>query len=86
MSKKTFELTDTKAIRVEAIEINGANFISLRQMYRTKGQPEWQHAKQGINLPAGDAERIAKMILKFDTSGSTKFKHLELGKKGKEDE
>jgi Transcriptional Coactivator p15 (PC4) len=82
MSKKTFELSETKAIRVEAVEINGANFISLRQLYKTKKAPdEWQYGKQGITLPVEEAARIAKMITKFATDDSTTFKTLELGKK-----
>jgi hypothetical protein len=83
MSKKTFELTETKAVRVEAVEINGANFISLRQMYRTKNDPTdptWKHGKQGITLPVEEAARIAKMITKFATSEDTTFTQLQLGK------
>jgi len=81
MSKKTFELTDTKAIRIEAVEINGANFISLRQMYKTKKVTEWQHGKQGITIPADEAARIARMISKFASDESTVYKTLDLGRK-----
>lgn len=84
MSKKTFELTDSKAIRVEAVEINGSNMISLRQLYKTKKNPEWSHGRQGITLPVEEAARIAKMITRFATDDSTEFTILDL-KRGKDD-
>jgi hypothetical protein len=81
MSKKTFELTETKAIQVEAIEIKGQRSVSLRQMYKTRNDPNWKHGKQGITLPLEEAARIAKMITKFATSDETTFKEIEVGKK-----
>ncbi len=80
MTKKTFEITASKAISVEAVEINGARGISVRQMYKKKGQEEWQMARQGIILPLDFAVEIAKRISKFASSEGTTFKSLEVGK------
>lgn len=87
MSKKTFELSDTKAIRVQAIQIGDAQFISLRQLYRKKGQKDWSPARQGISLPLEEAAGIAKFINKFATSDETTFEEVEVrrGSKGEEE-
>jgi len=80
VSKKTFEITDTKAIRVEAVEVQSRKGISIRQLYKTKKTVDWQYAKQGIILPLEQAEAIAKMVAKFATSDATSFKTLEFNK------
>jgi hypothetical protein len=80
MSRKTIEISDTKAIRVEAVEIKGEKYVSIRQMYRRKGETEWNHAKQGINIPLDGAAGVLKYATKFATSDSTTFSKVEIGK------
>lgn len=84
MSKKTIEINDTKAIRVQAVEIRGQHYVSLRQLYRKKGQKEWLPAKQGISIPLDSAEAVAKFIKKYATDESTSWDQIEVGRKGEE--
>lgn len=87
---KTIKATDSKAFRVEAVEINGKKQISIRQLYRKKGQEAWQHAKQGVNLDLeGEvAQRVARAVRLYATDEETEFKEIKIErrKKGGEDE
>ena len=83
MSRKTIEITDTKAIRVEAVQIRGEFYISLRQMYRKKGEKEWKHARQGLNVPLESFGDVAKFATKFATSDDTTWSEVEIGGKEK---
>jgi hypothetical protein len=84
MSKKTFELSESKAIRVEAVEVNESRGISIRQLYKRKNDTDWQYGKQGLILPLEEAATIAKLISKFATSEATTFKTLDFGKSKEE--
>ena len=75
---KRIVLGPTKAVRMEGVEINGAKFVSIRQLYCTKKDPEWKHARQGINIPIENAEKISK-YLKAIAEGDD-FKEIELNK------
>jgi hypothetical protein len=87
---RLIKASDSKAFRVEAVEINGNKQISIRQMYRKKGQEEWQHAKQGVNLDLeGEvAVRVARAVRLYATDDATEFKEvvIERRKKGGDDE
>ena len=84
MSKKTIEITDTKALRVQAAEIRGQKYVTVRQLYRKKGQKEWLPAKQGVSLPLEAAEEVAKFVKKYATSEDTVFDAIEVGRKSEE--
>jgi len=48
---------------MEGVEINGAKSVSIRQMYQTKkSEGKWMPARNGINIPIENAEKIAKYL------------------------
>ena len=74
---KLIKITDTKAYRVEGVNIKGANYVSIRQLYKTKKKPdEWSIGHQGVTIPAEESARIAKAIGAIVAEG--KFKLLEV--------
>lgn len=80
MVRKTIELTDTKAIRIEPIKVGGKRYVSLRQLYRTAKNPEWAHGRQGISIDASDAHRIAKVIERYAALDESEFTEIDLEK------
>jgi len=77
---KRIKVSDTKAYRIEAIEINGVQGISIRQMYANKAAPnEWKPTRSGMFLPLADdlAVRILRTAGKMATSPDTEFTVLE---------
>jgi hypothetical protein len=76
---KLLKLSETKAIRMEGVEINGAKSVSIRQMYQTKkSEGKWMPARNGINIPIENAEKIAK-YLKQIAEGDD-FKEVQMNK------
>ena len=76
---KLIKLSETKAIRMEGVEINGAKSVSIRQMYQTKkSEGKWMPARNGISIPIENAEKIAK-YLKVIAAGDD-FKVIEMNK------
>lgn len=67
------KISDTKAYNIELIrmEKKGPVFLSIRQMYRTKKNPEWMPGRNGLMLPVAEdengkseARRILKAMVK----------------------
>jgi Transcriptional Coactivator p15 (PC4) len=75
---KLIKVSPTKAYRMEGVEIKGERYVSIRQMYATKNDPQYKHGKQGLNIPIENAEKIAK-YLKAIAEGD-EFVELELNK------
>lgn len=83
---RTIELTPAKAIRISGLTASGQRFIRIQQMYRKKGQEEWQFGYQGISLPLDDAEGLdgIKKALKFYiSSDKAKFPVIDKPTKDK---
>ena len=62
------EISATKAFRIELIrmEAKGPVFLSIRQFYATKKDPEFKPGRQGMTFPIaeGEAKRIIKGMIK----------------------
>lgn len=62
------KISDTKAFNIELIrmEKKGPVFLSIRQMYKTKRDPEWKPGRAGMTLPIeeGEARRVLKAMVK----------------------
>lgn len=66
------KISDTKAFNIELIRMEkkgqkkGPVFLSIRQMYKTKKDPEWKPGRQGMTLPIedGEARRVLKAMVK----------------------
>lgn len=62
------KISTTKAYRIELIrmEKKGPVFLSIRQMYQTKKDPEWKPGRGGLTLPVpeGEARRVIKGLIK----------------------
>ncbi len=56
------KISDTKAIQVTGIDYKGQKLVSLRQMYRKKGQKEWLPGKQGLTIDPDFAVKVRKAI------------------------
>lgn len=57
------KISDTKAIKVQGIEIDGRKYVSLRQFYKTKKDPDkWLPGRQGISIEVDFARKLAKKI------------------------
>jgi len=78
MPRKTIEITDNKAVRIEPVKISGKRYISVRQLYRTTKNPNWMHGRQGINIDADDAPRIAKIIERYATLDESEYTDVDL--------
>jgi hypothetical protein len=75
---KMFKATPTKAYRVEAIEFEGQQLISIRQHYKTKGDPDtWKPGYQGITLPIKGAAKIGEYLAALASDPDTEFVHVE---------
>lgn len=85
MTKKLIELTESSAINIEAIKVGDAKMLSIRKMYKTKKDPNWKPARQGLTIPFDEAERVLKKALKLVRDPETKFKKIETKGKGDDD-
>lgn len=72
------ELSVTKAYSIESIEIREQRLVSIRQMYRSKGDPEWKPARQGITIPVEIAEEMARKIRVVARRDPKRFKKIDL--------
>ena len=78
MTKKRFKASDTVAFNVEAVEVNGEHFISIRKMYQTKGEPGvWKPGYQGITIPIKGMTKIGDYAAMIATDPDTEFLHIE---------
>lgn len=78
MTKKRFKASDSVAFNVEAVEVNGEHFISIRKMYQTKSEPGvWKPGYQGITLPLKGVAKIADYATRIATDPETDFLHIE---------
>jgi hypothetical protein len=52
------KVSDSKAYRIELIrmEKKGPVFLSIRQLYKTKKNPEWMPGRNGLTLPVAEGE------------------------------
>lgn len=82
MAKKTFEITESKAIRVEPVVMSGKPYISIRQMYKKKTDTEWQRGRQGIALDLDKVELILKTIQRYAGLDIEDFTVVEFDKEG----
>lgn len=87
MTKKLIEVSETSAINIEAIKMeNGTKHLSIRKMYKTKKDPDWKPAAQGMTLQWDISEKFLKKALKLVRDPETKFKKIASKSKGKKDE
>lgn len=83
MTKKRFKASDTVAFNVEAVEVNGEHFISIRKMYQTQKEPGvWKPGFQGITLPLKGVKKIADYAATIAADPATEFLHIEPKPKG----
>lgn len=75
MSKK-ITVSPTKAYRVEGLLIKGEKYVSVRQLYATKKDPEFKIGRQGITFALTDLARIQKAL--SSTAAGDSFKELNL--------
>lgn len=80
---KLVKISDSNAYRIEAIELNGEQYISVRQMYKRKGDTKFNPGRNGVTLPLEQAARIAKHITGLAESDETEFVKIEPAKRGK---
>jgi hypothetical protein len=84
VTKKRFKSSETAAINVEAIEVNGEQFISIRKLYQTKKEPGvWKPGFQGITIPVRGMKKIAEFASQIAADPDTEFVHIEPKKKEK---
>lgn len=86
------KISDTKAYNIELIrmEKKGPVYLSIRQLYKTKKDPEWKPGRNGLTLPIAEGEdgksearRVLKAMVKvLKNEGDEKPKLIE--RKGKD--
>lgn len=59
---KTIEITPSKAVRVEGINVEGKLMVSIRQMYKRKGDTDWRPGRNGLSIEVGHADLVAKAL------------------------
>ena len=74
---KRVRVSDTKAFRIEAVQIGDMQGISIRQMYATKKDPTFKPGHQGILLPLDVAAKVLRIAGKMAISDDTEFTVLE---------
>ena len=75
---KLIRVSDTKAYRMEGVEIKGERYVSIRQMYATKKDPALKPSRNGINIPIEQAEKIAKYLKEI--AAGDDFKEIDMSK------
>ena len=75
--KKTIEITEGSAIRVETIKFKGKPFASIRKMYKKKGDKKWLPAKQGLTIPFEQIADIAKLMKKAALEDPNSFTEVD---------
>jgi hypothetical protein len=62
------KISPTKAFRIELIrmETKGPVYLSIRQMYATKKNPDYKPGRQGLTIPVedGEARKVIKGLIK----------------------
>lgn len=67
------KVSDSKAYRIELIRLEkkGPVYLSIRQLYKTKKNPEWMPGRNGLTLPIAEGEdgksearRVLKAMVK----------------------
>ena len=76
----TIEVTDNKAFRITGILIKGKQYISIRQMYKKKGDKKWQHGKNGVNVELELSKEVRLAIKKISEQDESKFEEISFGK------
>lgn len=61
---KIVKVSETKAYKVEAIEIEGKQMISIRQLYQTKKDPNWKVGRNGITIPYYEGGAIPLKLIR----------------------
>jgi len=85
------KVSDSKAYRVtlmrfkhEKGEKKNPVMLSIRQLYKTKKDPEWKIGRQGVTFDFDDCKRIIKGIIKVFKSDEVEV--VEPYKKGGKDD
>lgn len=79
MAKKTFEVTKSKAFRVEPVMINERAYICVSQLYKTQKDPEWKFSK-AVNIDLEHVEDVIKYLTKYKDLNLGEFTKLEFKK------
>jgi hypothetical protein len=61
---KIVKVSETKAYKIEAIEIEGKKMISIRQLYQTKKDPNWKAGRNGITIPYDEEGAIPLKVIR----------------------
>lgn len=64
------KLTEGTAVKVSGFKTGDTKYVSIRKMYRKKGDTEWKHAKDGISIPVDAAKKLRVAIKKQVEEGS----------------
>lgn len=71
--RKTIELSAGSAIRVEPVKVNGTCFVSIRRMYKKKGDKEWSHTRKGLTVPLDSIPEVLKAIKRMASAEESEF-------------
>jgi hypothetical protein len=74
---RIIELTDSKAFRIAGMTAGGEKYVRIQQMYKKKGQEEWQFGYQGVSLPKEQLDDFLKALKFYATSEKAKFPVVE---------
>lgn len=77
---KTIEITPSKAVRVEGINVEGRLMVSLRQMYKRKGDEDWRPGRNGLSVEIENADILCAAIKSQASKDPAKFKVITRSK------
>ncbi len=81
-NSKTFKISPSSGLRVEAIEYAGEELISIRKLFKTKKDPDnWQIGYQHVTVPAAGAAKLGEFLTALATDPDLQFTHVEPKKK-----
>lgn len=75
------EVSENKAYRIESIKIKDKKYVSVRQMYKTRKEPDnWKPGRQGLTIEVDDLEAVLKKAKVVGARPDSKFKEVNLDK------
>lgn len=86
MTTKLVKQTDSKATQISTFTINGVEYVNIRQMYKTKKNPnKWMPGRSvSLNIEDDFALSVLRKALKIVKDENTDYPEIEVGKKDDE--
>lgn len=70
-----------KAFKITGISVEGKLMINVRQMYRTRKEPdEWKHGRQAVSIPIENVKDLVAYVEAVAAQPKSRYEVLDLDK------